>query len=435
MAALSSKDGSVDKRSGLLGAWKEAELNDQFAPSDAVKTGDRSRAGLSFSDGVDVFVSERTTIVIRESRRDILQQRTRRDVDLVRGDVLARLSEAARDGGDLTVQAGPARSTVRSGRFWVQAEDRREMRMSNYDGSVDLTSNNVQVRLEKNQGTVARQGQAPMKPVALLPAPQLSWASADTVTGSTDLLLVWKPVNGAASYVVETSDRKAFDDNVVRHRVDRSQLLLARLAIGITYIRISAVDRLGLMGIESSAHSIVRTEDRIPPALMLEMGDNDSRVTSRERVILRGRTEPGATLTVSGSPVRISPDGAFEVAIAMNSPAVRVRLSAVDAAGNEATRLLTLTRVESDRLSRVVWSVPEQNGIINSGGGPLAFSGSAYPGMRVRWTHGSEVNSALTGPDGAWSIVRDSTPRGTCTLTMELLDESTIVFSKTYELR
>lgn len=96
-AKLAQKTGIVDKRKGLLGSWQTAFINDLFASYDGLKTGDASLAQLFFIDGVDVTVDPNTTVVIRESHMDKLNQTVKRDLALMNGSILTKLSAKAKE--------------------------------------------------------------------------------------------------------------------------------------------------------------------------------------------------------------------------------------------------------------------------------------------------------------------------------------------------
>jgi hypothetical protein len=435
MAALASKSGSVDKRKGLLGRWEGSFLKDLFGPTDAVRTGDKSQAGLTFSDGVDVLVGERTTVVIRESRMDRLDRRVQRDVDVVNGTVLAQMTAAARESGSLTLRAGPAASDVRSGRFWVEAAQRREMRLSNYDGSIQVAANNVEVRLEKNQGTVARAGQAPMKPVNLLEPPALAYSSPDTVIGSDAFQLEWRPVQGAVSYLIETSLDRNVSGEVRRQPVTQRRTLLTGLPLGPTYVRLAAIDANGLRGMESRVYGIVRVDDRQPPAILLETGEAAALVTSRTRYDVRGITEPGARLTVNGKTVQISEDGSFVAPVDVAPPFVAIRLQVADRAGNIASRSIVVLPPDIRRLRDIRWNAPISGARVSLASRRLDLTGQAYADMRITFTNGTITRSVQTSPEGRWAISLDDPPVGAWTLSMELMKEGAVVLKDDYELR
>ena len=133
-AKLAQKTGIVDKRKGLLGGWQSAFIGDLFAAYDGIRTGELSLAQLFFTDGVDVTVDPSTTVVIRESHMDKLDQTVKRDIALVNGSVLTKLSAKAKETNKLAFRAGTSESLVKSGKFWARTVQDKRAKLSNYDG-------------------------------------------------------------------------------------------------------------------------------------------------------------------------------------------------------------------------------------------------------------------------------------------------------------
>ena len=163
----------MDKRKGLLGSWQSAFINDLFASYDGVRTGEASLAQLFFTDGVDVTVDPSTTVVIRESHMDKLDQTVKRDIALINGSMLTKFSAKAKETNKFEFHAGTSESMVKSGKFWASTVQDKKTKLSNYDGTIDLTASKVKISLQQNQGTVVEKGKAPLPPINLLAAPQL----------------------------------------------------------------------------------------------------------------------------------------------------------------------------------------------------------------------------------------------------------------------
>ena len=204
-ARLAQKDGTVEKRRGYLGDWQTAFLGDLFVAYDGVKTGEKSMALLSFVDGVDVIVDPNTTVTIRTSRRNRLSQKVKRNIALVNGSLLTMFSEKAQETNDFSFEAGTSESIVKSNKFWASAKGDLSAKVSNYEGTIDLSASNVRITLQSNQGTIVRKGQPPLRPITLLPSPHLNWRLNDSIIYVDHLLMKWEEVSGAVQYEVEAS--------------------------------------------------------------------------------------------------------------------------------------------------------------------------------------------------------------------------------------
>jgi hypothetical protein len=111
-ARLEQKTGQVDRREGLLAQWNDARVGELFARQDGIRTGAESQAQLVFLDGSDVVLYENTTAVIRQSQVDRLTNRSEVEIELSNGGLLTRLSAAARNQSEYTLNAGSASTNV-----------------------------------------------------------------------------------------------------------------------------------------------------------------------------------------------------------------------------------------------------------------------------------------------------------------------------------
>lgn len=433
-ARLAEKTGTVDKRKGYLGKWVPASVGDLFVAYDGVRTYERSTALLSFTDGVDVTVDPNTTVIIRESSNDRLKQRKKKDIALVQGSLLARMDEKAKEENDLRLHTDEARSAVKSGRFWANVETKVKARLSNYDGTIDVAAQNVQITLRENQGTVVEPGKPPAKPIPLLPAPELGWERSDTTIYRNTLPLSWKPIDGAKQYVVERAPTKTFDHDVQRFTTNVPRVLLSQVPMGISYVRITAYDAHGLRGIDSPTLTVVRVEDTQPPPLTIEGWEYDTAYTVHTTVSLRGATESQATLTINGTPVPLDRTGVFTYTVSVQKPETKLILVATDLSGNTTRRTLTIVPIDTVRLFQVRWSCPEERGVLHSGGKEIEVHGVAYPSMRVRAVYGSQSHAVFTNTRGEWALVLTPGVGETVTILFELVTESVSVASRTWEV-
>ena len=293
-AKLAQKTGIVDKRKGLLGSWQTAFINDLFASYDGVKTGEASLAQLFFIDGVDVTVDPNTTVVIRESHMDKLDQTVKRDLALMNGSILTKLSAKAKETNKFAFHAGTSESTIKSGKFWASTIQDKKAKLSNYDGTIDLTASNVKITLQQNQGTVVEKGKAPLPPINLLAAPQLNWEQLDTVIYSEKMTLQWTKIKNAVSYQVETCPSRNFDHNITMVSVKTPLYQLTGIPLASVYIRITAIDSYGLRGVDSPIYRIIRAKDTQPPPIQIDGWEIDRKYTANNTMTITGKTKAGS---------------------------------------------------------------------------------------------------------------------------------------------
>ena len=100
--------------------------------------------------------------------------------------------------------------------------------------------------------------------------------------------------------------------------------------------------------VQDSAGNVARrtlnlTLDVLAPALSIA-APAEGLSTSQDQVVVEGDTEPGATLTVKGRDVPVSPAGHFEVPVNLAFGSNSILIVSTDRAGNQATLERTVTR-------------------------------------------------------------------------------------------
>jgi hypothetical protein len=184
-----------------------------------------------------------------------------------------------------------------------------------------------------------------------LPAPALL-APAQTLTRAVRMdVTLTRPTGLAAGtdYLV----RLYVNDELARERsLPRQEQFVipdVPLSEGENAIR-ATLSRDGEEGAPGAALTIVR--DTTAPLIRVTRPEPGSTVYSAAET-LRGRTEAGATLTVTRTDTgqeletSVSLDGRFEAALALDLGATALTLYSVDPAGNAASTRLTIERAES----------------------------------------------------------------------------------------
>jgi len=431
-AKLEQKTGIVDKRKGVLGSWQTAFIGDLFIAYDAVKTGELSLAQLVFVDGVDVTIDPNTTVVIRSSQLDKLDQTVKRDLALVSGGMLTKLSPRAREVNDFRFEAGTSQSIIKSGKFWASASRDMRVKLSNYDGRVDLSANNASVTLQSNEGTIVERGKAPLAPIRLLEPPQLTWSRLDTVIYAETMLLKWSPVPGATIYQIEVSPRKDFSANVKRLTASRPGLQLTGIPLAFVYVRLQAIDKYGLRGMDSPVYTIIRDKDTQAPPIYLDGWESDVRYTVLPSIQIKGRMESDASLTQNDDPVAIGRNGNFSFTVKPKQPGSKIVLKATDQSGNTLQRILHVIPMDTSRVASIVWNCTVRGDTLKAASDRIDGSGTAYPRVRVVATVGGERTEVLTNSSGQWAVSVKIIRGSSMTLSFESLDDKVGIVQKSY---
>lgn len=434
-ARLAQKTGTVDKRRGYLGAWQTAFLGDLFVAYDGVRTGEKSVALLSFVDGVDVSVDPNTTVIIRSSRRNRLSQKVKRNIALVNGSLLTMFSEKAKETNDFSFEAGTSASVVKSSKFWASAKGDLNAKVSNYEGTIDLSASNVRITLQSNQGTIVRKGQPPLQPITLLSPPHLNWRLNDSIIYVDHLILRWEEVAGAVQYEVEASPGKDFDQETKRFLTTSTDFELLGIPLASTYVRLHCIDRYGLRGIDSPVYTIVRTENTPRPPILIDGWNTDLRNTVLEEVTIHGRTRTDVALTINEKPVGLDPYGAFSYTARLHRPETVLNIMAQDKSGNVSRRTLSIIPMDSSKVFQVDWNCPVIGGELSATGPTIEARGTAYPRVRVVAEMGDQKVTALTSSGGNWAMSIKPMKGKFLRLTFESIDDARAIGSKIWKVR
>ncbi len=433
-ALIAEKSGDVNKRKGFLGEWKGANKGDLLAQADGLKTGAASSAQLAFTDGVEVMIDPNSTVVIRESTMDKLDNSVRRDIALMKGSLLTKLTESAKERNNFTFRAGTSEAQVKSGKFWASAIEERRVKVSNYDGTMDVAANNNAVRLRSNEGTVVEQGKDPLPPVQLLPSPRLAWSSIDSVIYSDYFQLQWSPVQQSAQYTVEVSPTKEFNTGVSVYNRTETSMRLERIALGSVYVRLTAVDRLGLRGVESPVYRLMRVEDKLPPAIYVDGWVTDRRYTALSSLTIKGNTEADARLTANGNSVQLDASGGFTITVPVGAQEVQQLLQSTDRSGNARERRLSIVPIDVKKVTAIEWNCPVKGDLLSPTTDMISARGTAYPSVKITARYGNQISTSQTDSQGNWAISVSPMKGGELVLVFESISDNIVITSKTYRI-
>ncbi|WP_346900108.1 FecR domain-containing protein [uncultured Roseibium sp.] len=333
-ARLSDRQGWVEGlRPEELG-WEDREINAVLIEEEKVRTLSRSTAQITFRDTGRLRLNANSHAVIQRMRVDPLKKREDAKVSLVEGDFYALLGGDS-DRKTLQVDVPDVNAQIDSGDFWVR-HDVSGAKFTNYDDRrVEIAARGGRVDLGRNEGVVIRSGEAPRKKVELLRTPDLLAPADDGEVYNRMADLSWSPVKDAAGYWLEVARDPNFN-----HMVDSISALpdtsftLKNLDTGIYYWRISALDQFGLPGPRSLSHRFDMRIDNAPPYLRLD-APLSSDIYREASVEVKGESEPGADVSVNGTPAEVDDQGRYSLAVSLKPGSNVLTVLSRDAAGNE----------------------------------------------------------------------------------------------------
>lgn len=344
-----SVQGGVEHRRGERGAWKRAREQDRLSAGDWVKTGDSGSAEIVFDDGTLYTLRPGTLVRLGGPVGSTLGPEDEGTAKIVFGAV--DLDTADR-GSRVTTPRAEARVREDSEAMVAYDRDRQESRFAAFEGGAEVRVGENSRELGRLQQIEERDGQ--LGPVTTLPPRPVLLRPSDSDEVNLDdvdrLTLAWQAVRGGSRYRLEVSDSRLFGRNLVADANRRkTSALLGLKREGNYYWKVAAIGRSSAQGpwsetrsfrVASLAGSGLVTDETPPPLEILEAQ------TYGSLVIVKGRTEPGASVTVNGELVIVASDGAFDKTIQMTREGwVSVEIVARDVAGN-TSRARRRVRIE-----------------------------------------------------------------------------------------
>jgi hypothetical protein len=343
VAELAAADGDVRWQRVADGAWTRVASGKRLRPAEAVQTMEGAHATVAFPrGGSSADLGPLTTLRIPEQSPEV------RRLSHLRGHLTARLKgdgpvermEVQLPPGTLFLQradegsAGDAEARVDVDEGRTAISMLRGSGRLQRSGGEEITVAPARFIEVDDEGRVTDEGQ--VGPKVVLRSPE----DGDHVRVRRTVTFAWEPLPEAQRYRVELVGA----GGVARAlEVPRDQSTVAVDVEAGTYrwrVRALREDRPLPAG---PARTLTVAVDREPPLLIVRSPEDGMTVT-RATVRVVGRTEPGATVAVDGTPVAVSAAGAFSVAHPIDQGLTNVVVQARDPAGNVRTVSRTVVR-------------------------------------------------------------------------------------------
>ncbi len=343
-------DGSVQvKRAGTL-EWFQATAAVVLRQNDLVRTGSGAAAEIRFADGTVFNVRPDSLITIEESTQNTVSRLQRVALSIQSGE--ANFQTAARNvPGSTTISTPTVRTTAErdtAGNIQVAESGATGLRIFRGQGEAQ-TRKGQRIPLGSNQG-VKIDAEGAAGPTMTLPnVPQLTAPSNGTDIAYPDLaqgttLLLWNAVPGASAYRVMVDFSPSFARPLFDRRAERpTQMELRALDAGAYYWKVAAILGDGTEGGFSDLWRFTLAKAApsaaTPPPLVFDAAELKGNVLH-----VRGRTEPGANLSLSGVRLEVQADGSFnEFLTFADGPGATVVLKATGVRGGTAEQRRQVT--------------------------------------------------------------------------------------------
>ncbi len=302
------------------GAAPRAALAGELLKAPAVlRTGPTGSASLRFDDGSRVLVLRDSELRLRQADASVLAQARVIVLDLLRGGLENDVQARTDAGGRFEIHTPAATAAVRGTNFRVRLQDGAEMptvRTEVLQGAVQVgNAAGADALAQAGQGSLARAGQAPEAPVALLAAPDLAGVPERIERLPIDLPLT--PLEGARAYRTQIAPGTQFDVAVSDETSTAARIRARDIEDGSYVLRVRAVDGRGLEGLAAQRVLVVHARPE-PPLLIAPAPDatttaarptfqwtqGQAGVRYRLQVHAQGATEPLLDLTTEAQQAR-----------------------------------------------------------------------------------------------------------------------------------
>ena len=247
--------GAVTRNDAPLARNAEVHLRD------VILTGNDGFVSLEFDSGSVVNIQPNSQVEL--IRLNCLEQDDSCLIELEASGGQLQSDVQVRDGqpADFRISTPYASAAVRGTVFDVATDD-DALVMGVTEGVVGLAASGVGVDVPEGFGSVAREGQPPSPPVALLPAPVYRFIPSRAAPGDH---VSWWPMSDADGYQAQLSIDSGGDQVVAQQATDTTRLEIAALEPGDYYIGVRGVDEVGLKGYTATTRlTIAAIDDSLP---------------------------------------------------------------------------------------------------------------------------------------------------------------------------
>jgi hypothetical protein len=350
-------EGDVRVKSPGSFLWERAATNRMLNVGDQVKTASNGSAQIVYFDGTITTVKPGSLVEVKELYEDPSTKVRRVRERVTWGKVTAATERRNVQGSfhEVSTENAVARAEDLSNFEMEFDRSDQSTRMTVQTGRPQLTTAKESVALRPQEfvevdrnSAVRDRRTVPESPDLIQPIDQRVFVYDNTEKSVT--VLRWEKVAAAQRYHLQLARQPLFSELLLDKKDVRfATVKLPNLPEGSYYWRVRAVEPGGREGVFSEtrnfrvrSRSLRNREDQLPPPL--EIVDF---LPSGPLVIINGKTEPGAVISVGRQKVDVYDDGSFTAVVRLEKEGLnRLQIQVQDAAGN-TTSLTKSVYVES----------------------------------------------------------------------------------------
>lgn len=257
--------GDVKATSVAGGDSFKLKKGDLLTQGDSLTTGKNSLVKLLFADGSNIDIQPNSNLSIEASYKYAGKETFVTNLKLVKGRTEVSANPEHVVGNTLQIQTPSAVAAVRGTQFRVGAEDNLALQET-LEGKVAFSASGQEVLLAKGYGSVAEKDKAPLPPIQLPNAPDVSGLPQLIETNPAEFNL--QQQKDVVAWVGQLALDADFTQILNEQTTQSGKLTFAALDDGQYYLKLRAQDQHGLQSLDAIHHFNVKFR---PPEPMLEL--------------------------------------------------------------------------------------------------------------------------------------------------------------------
>jgi len=348
-ATILDTGGRAEVQRAARSTWEAARVGMRLYEGDFIKTGANGGAHVMASDGTMYRISAETLFEVHRSTVVSVgpeADKRRSEIKFIVGTVDVNTGEGSRS--IVRTDAATANIASRSS-VGLDVDKSKSTGLSTYRGEATLSTQGASVTLRERERAVASGGTGLISEKVHLPETPRLLRPEDNVTFDArkkePIHIGWSAAKEATRYRLQIAQSRLFiPDTIIVDLADRTRTE-ATVTVneeGAFFWRVAALGKGNLSSEWSAARkfkvlsdaSRTTGPDTVPPDLVVQRPQVNGTL-----VIVTGRTEPGATVTVNGEPADTDAAGSFKKIISVAREGLNtIEVRAVDGAGNQTVR-------------------------------------------------------------------------------------------------
>ncbi|MCV6627294.1 MAG: FecR domain-containing protein [Cellvibrionaceae bacterium] len=215
---------------------------------DTLRTGANSSIAVRFADKSVVTINEDSVIRFDHLSAHGSTGMVDSRIKLLKGRLSSTVTPAKGPGSRFEIHTPSAISAVRGTAYRAVVAEGEVSNIEVVEGKVAVAGGKAQELVPSGFGTQVKAGAAPTKPKPLLPAPQL--VAPSKAIRKISERLSWPAVAGAKAYRGRISEGADFTTVLWQKVSEQPKLALPDLPDGDYFLRLRAIDSIGLEGLE-----------------------------------------------------------------------------------------------------------------------------------------------------------------------------------------